>query len=199
MRPPTIVLFAFVVLVSVGCTREADTTHTSDAPPSAVTAADSTEEQDSVDRSDDDPAWLYDDPLELVLDYVRQDSAGFFRRYSPWLDSLLVFESPGWDYVTVVTGYDVGELEVRADTTIIVVHYDVAGLIHPITGGGGKWGFFPQEVVSSEESFKLVQEGERWLIAAPVMEPHLFPAVAEAAFSVVLDSSVAQLRALKTR
>jgi hypothetical protein len=119
---------------------------------------------------------LHPDPSRLVAEYLRRDVAGDFTSTNSWEASAFTCPGrmPGWDGVTVITGYRVEPLAVGQDTAKYRVHYQVFGPLGDDSAGQGLTVRPRTEV----DTFVVLRTVFGWRIDLPIIDPHLLPRAA---------------------
>jgi hypothetical protein len=125
---------------------------------------------------------VHPDPVALVREYVERDGSGQFLSESAWRNSAVACpeQLAAADQAAVVQKYAVRALTVGADTALVEVSYQRAGLL--VQRGGeeeevSSLGYMP-EPRTEVDTFVVVRAGGTWRIHAPMIEQHVLPAAA---------------------
>jgi hypothetical protein len=111
----------------------------------------------------------------LDLQGSRLSSEGFAKmsNLSTWP------EEPGWDEITVAEGFAISKQVVHENSATVTVVYSTLGTLAGDT-------FTPKKMRETVQ-FTLTKHGREWLIASPVIEPHVSPSAARRHIQSLID------------
>ena len=126
---------------------------------------------------------LHDDPLLLVMEYVRRDAAGRLpvkrRGYTDWLDGAFTCAERAASNVSdVITAYSVNLLLRRADTSRVLVHRTRAFTLR--TDSTGSAFHLVPDLADEADTVVVVRTRHGWRIDTGVSGAHRMPAPVEA-------------------
>ena len=119
------------------------------------------------------------DPLALVREYVQRDGSGQFLGESAWRSSAVACpeQLATGDGAALITKVETRAIEVGADTALIEVTYQRAGVLAQQGGESEEVSSirFVAEPRTEVDTFVVVRDPESWRIHAPMIEQHLLP------------------------
>lgn len=112
------------------------------------------------------------DPFQLTMEYLKRDANGEFLRSSPWNSSAMLHPiQPGWDSATLISGYEIDNVQIDSSQAIFDVTYNVIARI--TQNSKGPYLIFDPEKKTTR--FELKQTPWGWRIAQPNQHPHILP------------------------
>lgn len=102
-----------------------------------------------------------DAPEDVVRRYCNLDEQGARLSSERWKETAALVtwpDEPGWDEVTVITGFRIASVKTTGDQSTVTVAYDVVGV-------NGK-------TMRETVPFKLTRINKRWQITEPQIQPH---------------------------
>lgn len=107
-------------------------------------------------------------PVGVLAAYLNEDAsgAGWSSETFPNLIRYAVWpEAPGWDTITVIHSFSIGEAKINGQKARVPVKYHVLGRMENDT-------FKPAPAVE-EVTYELEREQGHWKVAEPQLMPHI--------------------------